>query len=88
MKWYVLDDERACEREAFVMDEDEAQDAIDNYSGYYILREFNSEEEADHFCTDYNDYIGIPDKEMHCCPEGCKMSPREYDRWNGKCAYK
>lgn len=88
MLWYVIDDDKTTGREAFVKCEEEANECLNNYSGYYVLREFNTQAEAEKFCTEYNNYVGIPDVELGCCSEGCKMCAAEYDRWNGLCAYK
>lgn len=89
-EWYpVIDDERGA-REAFVVDEERAAECLSNYSGYYIVREFETEAEANAFCEAYNNYELEKDKpvECHCCSEGCTMSAYEYGHWNGGCAYK
>lgn len=86
-KYYVIDDERSNAREAFVTDEEKSDECLANYSGYYIVKEFEKEEDADKFCIAYNSYEGVPPVELSCCSNGCTVSAWDYAHWNGKCAY-
>ena len=62
MKFYVISDERAKVREAFVMPEPEPDepDPLDGYSGWFTVASFDSVEEAKAFCDSYNEYEDDP----------------------------
>ena len=87
MRYYVISDMKLEYRDAFVCPEDEVDEKTSNYSGYVIVDTFDTAEEAEIFCTLYNNYDGEPDVKCSCCSNGCVMSAGEYAHWNGKCAY-
>ena len=87
MKYYVISDMKLEYREAFVCPEDEVDEKISNYSGYFIVDTFDTAEEAESFCTHYNNYDGEPCVKCSCCSNGCVMSAWLYAHWNDKCAY-
>ena len=87
MRYYVISDMKLEYRDAFVCLEDEFDEKISNYSGYFIVDTFDTAEEVEIFCTHYNNYDGEPDVKCSCCSNGCVMSAWEYAHWNDKCAY-
>ena len=87
MRYYVISDMKLEYRDAFVCPEDEFDEKISNYSGYFIVDTFDTAEEAEIFCTHYNNYDGESDVKCSCCSNGCVMSAWEYAHWNDKCAY-
>lgn len=84
MKYYVIDDERAKSREAFVIAEDEE---LSSYSYWFTVAVFNNRKEAEEFCDKYNSYDGCDDIELDCCSDGCIMSAYDYYHSSGRCAY-
>ena len=86
-RFFVIDDERANAREAFVTNDAKHDECMRQYSGYVSVRVFNNEEDAQKFCTSYNNYEGCETHECTCCTHGCTMSAYEYAHWNGQCAY-
>lgn len=87
MNFYVIGDMKLDYRDTFVCIEDEVDEKMNNYSGYFIVKIFETAEEAEKFCKKYNNYDGEPDETLSCCSDGCVMKACEYARWNGKCAY-
>ena len=72
MRYNVVDDYWTSTREAFVVDDDEL-DEMDGYQGWTIVESFDSVEEAEKFCSAYNEYEGEPDVSFTCCSHGCTM---------------
>lgn len=90
MKFYLMDDSKVEYRELFAVDNYTlAEEKMHDYSGYYIVeeREFHSQQEADAYCRNYNDYTGEPHVHCTCCSSGCYMDPFDYNHWNGDCVY-
>ena len=87
MRYYVISDMKLEYRDAFVCPEDEFDEKISNYSGYFIVDTFDTAEEAESFCAHYNNYDGEPCVKCSCCSNGCVMSAWLYAHWNDKCAY-
>lgn len=85
--YYVLNDNRAKAREAFVAAENEIDDLYHNYSGYYAVDYFDSKKEAEQFCESFNLYEGEPDVELWCCSRGCKMTAYDYAHRGDGCVY-
>ena len=86
-KYYVMDDMKVQYHEGFVANEEDSDECMANYSGYYVVKSFETREGAEAFCNDYNSYAGEPDVHLDCCSMGCKMTAWEYARWNGQCTY-
>ena len=89
MKFYVISDERAKVREAFVMPEPEPDepDPLDGYSGWFTVASFDSVEEAKAFCDSYNEYEGESDVSFSCCSRGCTMCAYDAAHSTGYCAH-
>ena len=85
--FFVLDDMKCRHRDAFVCPCDEVEEKFHNYSGYYLVKGFETEAEAESFCESYNRYDGEPDEVLSCCSNGCRMTAYEAAHWNGLCAY-
>lgn len=83
--YYVVNDCWADAREAFVSVN--CSDYNGEYGGYYVVEEFESLEEAEDFCRNFNAYEGIEGRYLNCCSEGCHMNAFDYAHWNGKCAF-
>ena len=58
--WYVIDDARAYGREAFVCEAEDAEGKFRDYSGFFLVAEFSTEEEALNYCEGYNSYDILP----------------------------
>lgn len=84
-RYYVIDDSWADARQAFVSVN--CSDYNGEYGGYYGVEEFESLEEAEDFCRNFNAYEGIEGRELNCCSDGCYMDAFDYGHWNGKCAF-
>lgn len=60
--YYMIDDEKTERREAFIANEEMADQCLENYSGYFIIKEFKDEYEAKTYCNKYNNYKLDSDK--------------------------
>ena len=87
-EYLLIDDMKSSVREAWVGTHEDFAEATENYSGWYTVRNLGeiSAEEAEDIAFRYNEYIGEPDVELHCCSEGCTMSAYEYAHMSG-CTY-
>ena len=84
---YVVDDYWAAAREAFVASAKEVAHACANYGGYEVVESFDSAEEAEDFCREYNEYTGEPDVTFSCCSHGCTMCAYDAAHSTGRCVY-
>lgn len=87
----VIDDMKTNVREAFVIKSDEWDAVSSQYSGYYIVERYETEDEAELEADLYNNYVEEPDVmppcNKTCSIGGCCMSAKEYAQWNRQCAY-
>ena len=86
-KTYVVDDYWDDARNAFVATAKEVAHACANYGGYEVVESFDSVEEAEKFCSAYNEYEGEPDVTFSCCSHGCTMCAYDAAHSTGRCVY-